>query len=164
MSKSGVGSIVVFIAIIFFIITFPTLEISPKFDNPKNNSLQIDYSGIAKVTVGVWNKGGNIAGVNLITPQSCLSLIGLEDYNISCVHDSYKGDLPCSSQVCDESPVGKISANQEMRMFFSKDNLPSQFQFVIKLNPSVGPINLPEKNASFTCLLSDSKYLYFCKN
>lgn len=145
-----IAGVLFIIGIILVILTWPRLTLQSKFDGGQP-SLTVYYPDTAKISVSIWNRGGSISDWRIITPESCTyaNVLG----NITCLHNSFRGMIPCNEAVCGTSPAQQSSPADEMNLKFSQP-YPNNFTISLAYWSSFSFIPISSSNESYFCKIN----------
>ena len=147
----GVAILTVFIGIIVIVLTWPILQIQTKNLISENNKLTL--------TTSVWNKGGDISGFSLITPNVCI-YYSLSN-NLTCSHKGYDDYSDCSIGICSKVSPGDLSS--EDLLTITTPNQKTNFSFNISTFGTLGFIPVARDSKSIFCQLNSSIQKYDCQ-
>ena len=137
--------IIVLIFLFLTLVTWPILQIQTK----ELTSLP-SYNNEINITTAVWNKGGDITSISIITPMVCIS--ANVDNNITCKHLGYDEYVDCTNvQICNKLNAGKLS-NEDKLILKLPNNKPSNFSIKIS---AIGKLSLVP--------ITWNKNTYFCE-
>jgi hypothetical protein len=159
MGKEGILTFLGFagiITIIVVLLNLPPVQIQTK----EISELDVSYDNkINLYDVVVWNKGGTIGGNLFFVPNICIYASASD--NISCTHNGYNSDNPCSNGICETINAGELSSKDNFHLVLPKDNLES-FNFNITARGYVSFLTLASDKIFLDCKLNKTTEKYNC--
>lgn len=137
------------------LLTWPNLDVQIK--DVDINDLRVTYNE-AKVNAAIWNKGGDISGFSIISPNACI--YANVDSNITCQHRGYSGYVNCTSGVCGKAVANAASNENEFLLRFPNAK-PSNFSINFSTTGFFGILPVSKDSKSYFCKLNEPAEKYF---
>ncbi len=159
MAKEGILAFLGFagiITIVIIILNLPQIKIQTK----DMSELSVSYNNKIDIYDDVvWNKGGTIGGNLFFVPNVCI--YASVSNNISCTHNGYNPDNPCSKGICETVNAGDLSSKDDFHLTLPKRDL-ENFVLNITAKGYVSFLILSSDIKSFNCNINKTTNKYNC--
>lgn len=149
----AVISVIIILLVVFF--TWPTIQIQPQ----GTRSIMVVENQVT-IKANVWNKGGDISGFSIITPNICL--LATTSSNLTCKHGDPSELHDCDAmRICNKLPAGDISGDHKFIVTLPEDDS-EVFSINITATADFGPATVRTTIKELSCLYNSSSSRYGC--
>jgi len=151
--------LVIALLVIVVLLSLPRLEMQNEFVL-KQAEFVVYEPGRAQLETRVVNRGGLLPGVDIITPESCITADVYGEFN--CTHQRQGKNVPCTTPVCGPSRARELGPKDDMTLIFPKP-YPRNITFSIHMQSTFTVVPLASITTNYTCVINDEDYRsYIC--
>jgi hypothetical protein len=144
--------------ILTVLLSLPRVSLQTEFA-PSQANFKLYEPGTAQLEVAVTNKGGLLPGVDIITPDSCITAYVYGQFK--CAHQLEGKNVSCTTPVCGLSRARELEPRDEMLFTFARP-YPRNITFTIRVQSSFWSAPVASTTENYTCILNEDYVSYNC--